>query len=113
MEKMDISYPEVKSFLDRHIIQTMAEADAPYGPLCVCFHLSRFTNDWITKEMARAIVRDLTDRGMCRYAKGLMNEDGEVVGSGYGLTQKGLNYYEEICPDIQPANFTETKETTT
>lgn len=102
IDQMDSTYPAVKAFLDRHIIQTMVECCDGFGPLETCFSLSRFSDDWITKEMARAMLRDLTDRGMCRYAKGLMNEDGEVCGSGYGLTQNGLKYYEELCPVAQP-----------
>mgnify|MGYP005830785413 CR=1 FL=1 len=100
-EKMDRTYPAVQAFLDRHVIQQMAESYGSFGPLETCWGLSWFTNDWITKDMARALLRDLTDRGFCYFSRGLFNEDGQVAGAGYGLTKKGLEYYDQLCPKAE------------
>ena len=43
-------------------------------------------------ETVRAICRDLTDRGLARYARGLFTEDGMAAGAGYGITPKGHRY---------------------
>ena len=96
--QMDRTYPAVRAFLDKHIIQKMAERSGTFGPTETAYGMRTFVNEWITYDMARAILRDLWGRGLCFYAKGLMTEDGEVAGAGYGLTKKGLEYYDELCP---------------
>lgn len=90
---MEKTFPAVRAFLDDYIIQEMAESHGSFGPTETCFPIRSFVNEWVTADMVRAVVRDLTDRGLCRYACGLFNECGEVAGSGYGLTQIGLDYY--------------------
>ena len=96
---MDATYPSVIKFLDGHIIQRMAEMYGSFGPIETCWHIRCFVNEWITYDIARATLRSLTDRGYCRYSKGLFTEDGEVAGAGYGLTEKGLKYYDEPFPE--------------
>lgn len=100
-EQMDRTYPAVKAFLDKHIIQQMAESGDSFGPLETCWGIAWFTNDWITRDMARALLRDLTDRGHCNYKRGLFTEDGQVAGAGYGLTKSGLDYYHRLCPKTE------------
>lgn len=97
--QMDRTYPAVRDFLDRHIIQEMTECSGDFGPLETCYPIRNFVNEWVTYDMARAILRDLRERGLCFYAKGLTTEDGEMAGAGYGLTKKGLEYYDELCPE--------------
>lgn len=46
----------------------------------------------IPREMVRAICRDLTNRGLAQYQRGLWTEDGMPAGSGYGITRRGLAY---------------------
>ncbi len=87
-EQMDATYPAVQAFLDRHVLQYMDEC----VPDDFCCYLASLTNEWITKDMARGIVRSLTDRGFCRYESGLFTEDGEVAGSGYGITRQGREH---------------------
>lgn len=41
------------------------------------------------KEVRRK-VRALKRKGLARFSAGLWNEDGQPAGSGYGLTQAGL-----------------------
>lgn len=88
----DISYPAVQAFLDRHVLQYMHENSGGRGHDWTAFHLRCFVNDWITKDMARAICRSLTDRGFARYERGLWNEDGETAGAGYRITDAGREY---------------------
>lgn len=47
--------------------------------------------DW-----ARTALRSLREKGLVEYRRGLMNEDGEVAGSGYGLTQEGRTRLESF-----------------
>jgi hypothetical protein len=39
--------------------------------------------------LVKPLVRLLAQTGEAMFMRGLMNEDSEVVGSGYGLTEKG------------------------
>lgn len=90
-----MTYPEVQKFLDRSVLQVMDEMEiSSYDRQA--FHLSCFTNEWVTKDMARAVCRSLTDRGFAFYANGLFNEDGMTAGAGYGITEKGRAYLGEI-----------------
>ena len=93
--QMDATYPAVQKFLDRHVLQYMHECSGTHFDEFY-FYIRFFENDWITHEMARAICRSLTDRGYCVWRRGLFNEDGEVAGSGYGITPKGIAYLETL-----------------
>ena len=83
-----MKYPDVKDFLDLHILAYMGDWYA-YG-------LSCFTNEWINKDMAGAICRDLRNRGYVTFERGLFNEDGEVAGSGYAITKAGKKYLDVL-----------------
>lgn len=88
-----ITFQTIARFLDHHVLQYMEE-NRNYGfdRIGVAFHLKCFENEWINKDMARAICRSLTDRGYCFYMRGLWTEDGEPAGAGYGITDKGAEY---------------------
>lgn len=92
------TYPEARRFFDRHILQMMAERGAPFGRTETFFPIRSFTNDWLPKEMARGLLRDLAERGYCQFQRGLFTEDGEAAGAGYGITEDGLAYYRELVP---------------
>ncbi|MBR9766471.1 MAG: hypothetical protein GYB53_23880 [Rhodobacteraceae bacterium] len=91
------SYPAVQAFLDRHVLQYMHDNSGGRGYGFFAFHLRCFVNDWITKDMARAICRSLTDRGYARYERGLWNEDGETAGAGYRITEAGREYLAQLA----------------
>ena len=84
--------------LDRHVLTLMDGTPGEYA-----FPLSRFVSGWVTKEMARAACRSLTDRGYAFYMRGLWSEDsGMPAGAGYGVTEKGLAYLETLKTPISP-----------
>ena len=92
-----MTYTEVQKFLDRHVLQYMEEMrDGGYRRSEYAFHLSAFATEEITKDMARAICRSLTDRGYCFYMRGLWSEEGMPGGAGYGITDKGAEYLETL-----------------
>jgi dienelactone hydrolase len=98
---------EIQRALDRPILQYMEEMrPSGFRRHEYAFQLVCFVHEpVITKDMARAICRSLTDRGYAFYMRGLFTEDGEVAGSGYGITEKGAAYLETL---FEPA--TETKK---
>jgi hypothetical protein len=54
----------------------------------------------ISREMTRATLLELRDEGLVTYERGLFTEDGEVAGSGYGITMAGRALYREhIAPE--------------
>lgn len=99
-----MTYLEVQKFLDRHVLKYMDEChDGGYERHECAFHLSCFVNDWITKGMARAICRSLTDRGYAFYTRGLWSDDGIPAGAGYGITEKGAQYLETLFDEATAA----------
>ena len=46
----------------------------------------------IPYEVVAGFVRNLKERGYVHYARGLMNDDGQLAGSGYAFTTQGLDY---------------------
>lgn len=60
------------------------------------FNFRAFTGDGMSRDLVRVLCRDMTDMGLCFYMRGMMSEEGEPMGAGYGITRKGLEL-------IQPA----------
>lgn len=44
----------------------------------------------LTRNDVRLAARSLARKGLARHCKGLFNDDGEVAGSGYGVTRDGM-----------------------
>lgn len=55
----------------------------------------------MTREQLKPLVAELRKLGYAYYAKGLMNEDGEVAGSGFGITREGLDFYYNAQEDAE------------
>ena len=93
-----MSIPDIQKCLDRYILQVMEDhRDPSYSREEYAFHLRIFVSDpWITKDMARAVCRSLTDRGYAFYMRGLMTEDGDMGGAGYGITEQGAAYLKTL-----------------
>lgn len=47
-------------------------------------------------KLIRRTVRSLARKQLTGYAKGLMNEDGDLCGAGYGITAEGRKLAEEL-----------------
>lgn len=52
----------------------------------------------IPREIARAVLRVLRQRGLVAYKSGLWTEDGEMAGAGYGITKAGRDLCREQTP---------------
>lgn len=94
------TYATAQAFLDQHILQSMQEL-SPFpldsnGQAEWFFSLNTIACETIPREMVRALCRDLTDRGLCLFRRGLFDEDGMPAGSGYGITAKGLGYLHSL-----------------
>lgn len=50
-----------------------------------CYSFSFFEELELTKEQLRVEFKTLREMGIVEYTRGLMNDDGMVAGSGYGL----------------------------
>lgn len=94
-----MTWDQWKEFADRHILQTMAELGYPpdsRGEPSIYFGIGHFTNDWLSRDMVSALLKDLTRRGLCRYRRGLFDDDGMVAGAGYGITRAGWQEYNNM-----------------
>lgn len=63
----------------------------------------------LTFDEVRRHVRAAAGDGLAKYHKGLWTEDGEPAGAGYCITEKGLEYLEQlranICDQIVPSDI--------
>ena len=59
------------------------------GPDCGIFFRTLAPRDDDIPE-TRRIVRALARKGLAVFMRGLFDDDGRVVGSGYGLTKEGV-----------------------
>lgn len=82
-----------KEIFERCILHGLSAGSSVFGVYDTYYHLGTLAYPpYITIEMARALCRDLTDRGMAEYRRGLWDEDGIPAGAGYGITPRGLRY---------------------
>jgi hypothetical protein len=94
------TFKEARDFLDRYVLSYMAEMSSDSSDW-TAFHLSAFVNEWVTKDMAAAICRDLRNRGLATFERGLFTEDGEPAGAGYTITKAGREYLETLYPETR------------
>lgn len=52
-----------------------------FAPICQDLNMNR--------NEVRSACRSLRDKGMARFCRGLMDEDGQLAGSGYSATREG------------------------
>jgi hypothetical protein len=94
--------------IDEHILGVMFSGYIPEYGVCETFHnFSAFETPGLTRDIVRGALRDLTDKGLCRYRSGLWSEDGEVAGAGYGLTGNGVDAYLALSGRERPQGMGE------
>jgi len=71
---------------ERKVLEQLAEDDE------VCFYFKSLAGDGLDIKAVRRACRSLARKGLAEFHRGLFNEDGQVAGSGYGITSDGLLY---------------------
>jgi len=90
---MNPTISSAKEVLERSILHNLTSGSMTFGLYDTYSHLSAVTlPPIITRDIAGALCRDLRDRGMVEFRRGLWTEDGEPFGAGYGITPRGLRY---------------------
>ena len=74
---------------DRHLKILVAMADQDWDYRFMSFD-SISAESEVDRGHIRRDVRHLARKGLVEFARGLSNEDGELRGSGYGITRAGL-----------------------
>lgn len=88
-----ISPAHARERLELEVLTKMADGSTPeFGVEDTYYNLRYLVSDAIDRELARALLRSLTDRGFCQYHRGLFTDDGYLAGSGYGITRRGRKY---------------------
>lgn len=82
----------------------------PFGGGFCYVTLDRICGQRIPKEIGRAMARHCRNEGLAEYGRGLFTEDGEVFGSGYCITPRGVEWLaarrpERELPEPGPATF--------
>ncbi len=78
------------AILKRAVLGALCDGRAEQGDECYfsSAYIERATG--IGNELVRALLRELVDRGLASYCRGLMTEDGQLAGSGYAATLGGV-----------------------
>ena len=64
-----------------------------------CYSLGRVSGETgIPREICRGLIAELRADGLVVYEKGLLDDAGEVAGSGYHLSRRGVAFLEEDRP---------------
>lgn len=88
-ECVDASAPPVLGSDERAVLETLGGVGEDY---CFAFaYISAGTG--LERKDVRAACRSLAAKGLARYERGLWTEDGDMAGSGYGLTIAGRHHY--------------------
>lgn len=66
-----------------------------------CINAKRLVQVGYHVELARGALRALVARGFVKHQRGLFNDDGNVAGSGYGITPAGRLAMTEIERQVQ------------
>ncbi len=62
------------------------------------FNIKHFHQDTaLDREIARGALRSARDRGLLRFVRGLMTEDGDLMGAGYQITPAGKIRYLQLA----------------
>lgn len=93
MTEQRITTHEAIEALELHVLQVMAESYAPFGRYETFYHFAALAGFGMSREVTRAVVRGLTDKGLCQFQSGLWDEGGEPSGAGYGITPAGYDHY--------------------
>ena len=95
----------IQRHIDHHFLETIVSSTpGDYDVGEWAFGLNTFVITGImTRELCSAHLKDLRNRGLVQYIRGLFSDEGETAGSGYTITPAGLERLEEI-------KFTETND---
>jgi hypothetical protein len=86
--------PELREAERRILVAMYEEVDPDFG----FFPFKAIANrSGVELGLVKPLVRLLAVTGEATFMRGLMTEDGEMVGSGYGLTEKGRKRAHSIC----------------
>ena len=79
-----------EAILERAVLGALCDGRAEQGDefYFSSAYIERVTG--IGNELVRALLRELVDRGLASYCRGLMTEDGQLAGSGYAATLGGV-----------------------
>lgn len=75
---------------EERVLRSLAENTSTHGEMCCSFkHLADNEADI---KLVRRGCRALRRKGLAEFYRGLMNEDGEVAGSGYCISPLGVEW---------------------
>ena len=79
---------------ERETLKILSEISESSGGMCCSFdYISGYSTDsTFDIKVVRRACRSLRKKGLAEFYRGLMNEDGQVAGSGYCISTEGEDY---------------------
>ena len=85
---------------EERVLRLLEENTSTHGEMCCSFkHLADDKEDI---KFIRRGCRSLRRKGLAEFYRGLMNEDGEVAGSGYCIHPEGIEWINKKNTVTQP-----------
>lgn len=75
---------------EERVLRLLAENSSTHGEYCVAF--KNIADNEADIKLVRRACRSLRKKGLAEFYRGLMNEDGEVAGSGYCISPLGVEW---------------------
>ena len=77
-----------------------------WGGLCYSF-VTIEDDTGLSRSEVRRACRSLRRKGLAKFVRGLMNDDGEVAGSGYCATRVGAAFVSpcDVCGDVSTFSY--------
>jgi hypothetical protein len=82
---------------EKKCLEVLVEYYGSYeGEFCLPF--KHICPEGMELKKVRRHVRALARKGLAKFYRGLMDDDGMVAGAGYSATEEGANLIESITP---------------
>ena len=81
---------------ERKVLTALASQTIENGELCYGFDSLVEYADGLDRKQIRLGCRSLKRKGLAEFYSGLFNEDGEVAGSGYCISDEGRELADKL-----------------
>ena len=81
--------------IEKKVLEVLFGSTRTHGEYCIGFdYIEGDTN--LSRKEVKKVVHSLRDKGFAEFYRGLLDDDGQVAGSGYCISVKGVELAEKL-----------------